>query len=189
MDINVNLHQLKDAFSSGQITSKIWLCEELEKNYKHVDKIWVYGGWYGITAFLLKSRGIISVNEIKSFDIDPACEIIADLINENWVWQNWQFKALTQDVNKLQPKDNNPDIIINTSVEHFDKNDWWDNIPKGTVVCLQTNNMNHHNHSSRFQNINEFVENFPLTEIDYVGEKEFVYPTWQFTRYMLIGSK
>jgi hypothetical protein len=77
----------KDAFSSGQIGSKIWLCEKLEKLNWSSDLTYIYGGWYGITAFLLLSRGKFNVSKIRSLDIDPSCEPIADMINENWVWQ------------------------------------------------------------------------------------------------------
>jgi hypothetical protein len=88
---------LNDAFSSGQIGSKLWLCEESEKCFETIDTIWIYGGWYGLTAFLLKSRNKINIGKIRSFDIDPSCESTADLINENWVYSDWQFKATTKD--------------------------------------------------------------------------------------------
>lgn len=189
MKISVNLYELKDAFSSGQISSKIWLCEELEKNFKQIDKIWIYGGWYGLTALLLKTRDKIAIQEIKSYDKDPSCEPIADLFNENWVWQKWQFKAFTADVNSLKPKYDEVDLIINTSVEHFEDNTWWVNIPEGTVVALQANNMNHENHSSIYNSADQFISRFPMAETFYAGEKEFVYPNWKFTRYMLIGMK
>ena len=93
----------KDAFSSGQIGSKIWLCEELEKIGWQSDFTYIYGGWHGITAFLLLSRGIFNVNRIRSIDIDPSAEPIADMINENWVWQEWKFKSFTNDCNNFDP--------------------------------------------------------------------------------------
>ena len=61
----------KDAFSSGQVGSKIWLCEELEKLFDNIDSVWIYGGWYGITAFLLRSRGQLDIGTIRSYDVDP----------------------------------------------------------------------------------------------------------------------
>ena len=84
--LNVN----KDAFSSGQIGSKLWLCEELEKLFDTIDSIWIYGGWYAVTAFLLNSRNNIKIEYIRSYDVDPACAEVADMINENWVYQNWK---------------------------------------------------------------------------------------------------
>jgi hypothetical protein len=177
----------KDAFSSGQIGSKIWLCEELEKLNWYSSMTYIYGGWHGLTAFLLLSRGNFLVEKIRSLDIDPNCEAIADMINENWVWQGWKFKAFTQDCNLF----NAPygDLIINTSTEHFESNQWFDNIAPGTRVILQGNNMHHDEDTHIVNSINEFADLYPLTTTLYQGSKDFVYPDWKFTRYMLIGIK
>ena len=177
----------KDAFSSGQIGSKLWLCEELEKVVNSVDTIWIYGGWYGLTGFLLCSRNNIQIKEIRSIDINPACEEAADMINENWKWQNWKFKAVTMDCNKIVPV--GIDLIINTSTEHFESMNWWYNIPTGTFVVLQGNNMPHEDHKIHSATLEDFVDQYPLTDYYFKGVKEFKYPEWEFTRYMIIGIK
>jgi len=182
----MNILANKDAFSSGQIGSKIWLCEELEKLEWTSNLTYVYAGWYGITAFLLLSRGKFKVDRIRSLDIDPKCESVADAINENWVWQNWKFKAFTQDCDKFVK--GGPDLIINTSTEHFDSMEWFSNIPSGTRVVLQGNNMPHDDHVVHSETLEDFINTYPLKSIDYKGEKEFKYPDWSFTRYMLIGT-
>jgi hypothetical protein len=178
-----------DAFSNGQVESKLWLCENLEKISSIENaKIWILGGWYGIQAFLLLSRGNLNIKEIRSFDIDPECESIADKINNNWEIQQWKFKAITQDCNTLDYT-NTPDIVINTSTEHFSSMEWFNRIPKGTLVCLQGNDMNHEDHHSQYTDLNSFANSFPLTEVKYIGEHKFSYPSWSFTRFMLIGRK
>jgi len=179
-----------DAFSSGQVASKLWLCEELEKLFKSMNNIWIYGGWYGVTAFLLRSRGNINISTIRSFDVDAECEITADIINENWVWREWQFKAFTADCNTLDPSTSDgPDLIINTSTEHFESLDWWNNIPKGKIVVLQGNNMPHKDHHIYSDCLETFTKTFPLSELLYSGQKDFDYVTWNFSRFMLIGIK
>lgn len=178
----------KDAFSNGQIGSKIWLCEQLELLFDDIDTIWIYGGWYGMTAFLLKSRGNINISTIRSYDIDPSCEAIADMINENWVYQDWQFKSHTADCSILKPTLGNPDLIINTSTEHFDTLEWWNNIPNGTYVALQGNNMPHDDHVIHSTSLVDFCNLYPLDSVLYKGELEFSYPDWSFTRFMLIGK-
>lgn len=177
----------KDAFSSGQITSKIWLCEELENLFDSIDNISIYGGWYGVTAFLLRSRNNIKISKIYSYDLDPHCEQIADTVNENWVIQKWQFKSFTTDCNELVPND--ADLIINTSTEHFQSMNWFKNIPKGKIVALQGNNMPHEDHFYCSHTIQDFISQFEVTSILYHGEKDFVYPDWSFKRFMLIGIK
>jgi len=181
--MNVN----RDAFSSGQIGSKLWLCEELEKLNWNSELTYIYGGWYGITAFLLLSRGNFQVNRIQSFDADPSCEAVADMINENWVWQDWKFKAFTQDCDKCVK--GNPDLIINTSTEHFETMDWFNNISAGTRVILQGNNMLHEDHTVHSANLEEFKKLYPLTVYNFEGAKTFDYPDWSFTRFMIIGEK
>jgi hypothetical protein len=177
----------KDAFSSGQIGSKIWLCEKLEETGWTSDLTYIYGGWYGVTAFLLLSRGKFQVNKIRSLDIDPACEPIADMFNENWVWQEWKFKAFTQDCNNFEGQYG--DLIINTSTEHFETKEWFDRIPQGTRVVLQGNNMPHEDHVIHTETVDQFAQEYPLTVYNYLGQKNFVYPNWSFTRFMLIGEK
>ena len=177
----------KDAFSNGQIDSKLWLCQTLE-TYRWSSKLTrIYGGWYGILAFLLLSRGKFKVGRIESYDVDPTCEAIADMINENWVIKEWQFKAHTNDCSQLLP--GNPDLIINTSTEHFDTMDWFNNIPNGTRVILQGNNMPHDDHCVHSATLADFVAQYPLSEITYQGSLDFTYPDWKFTRYMVIGVK
>jgi hypothetical protein len=179
----------KDAFSSGQIGSKIWLCEELERLFTSFDHVWIYGGWYGVSAFLLNSRGNIRIGKIRSYDLDPACETVADMINENWVIDNWKFKAHTRDCNLLDLDWHGPDLVINTSTEHFESLDWWNGIPKGTTVALQGNNMPHEDHHIHSSSLDEFIGTYPVSNLLYRGQKDFEYPTWKFSRFMLIGIK
>jgi len=178
----------KDALSNGQIDSKLWLCEQLENLFDQIDTIWIYGGWYGLTAFLLRSRNKVRISKIYSLDVDPACEEVADMINENWVFKEWQFKAFTHNCN-LPFKKDFPDLIINTSTEHFDSMDWYHRIPKGTCVALQGNNMKHDDHIINCNSLEEFQHIFSLSDVLYKGQIDFEYPTWSFTRFMVIGIK
>ena len=177
----------RDAFSNGQIDSKLWLCRELERLNWSSNLTHIYAGWYGITAFLLLSRENFKVDRIESYDIDPSCQPLADMINENWVFKEWQFKAFTYDCNL--PFDRNPDLIINTSTEHFNNLDWFDNIPVGTRVILQGNNMPHDTHIVHSKNLEDFKNHYKISEIDYEGSLDFNYPSWNFTRFMIIGKK
>lgn len=177
----------KDAFSNGQMDSKLWLCRELENLDWDSKLTRIYAGWYGITGFLLLSREKFMVDRIESYDVDPACETVADMINENWVIKEWKFKAYTRDCNTVLSGD--PDLIINTSTEHFDSMNWFNNIPKGTRVILQGNDMPHDDHVVHSATLDDFIDHYPLTSIDYYGSLDFVYPDSQFTRYMIIGTK
>lgn len=182
----MNMLVNKDAFSNGQIDSKLWLCEELERLEWSSDLTYIYAGWYGITSFLLLSRGKFRVNKIRSLDIDPTCQPVADMINENWVFKEWKFKAFTQDCNNFEGQYG--DLVINTSTEHFDSMEWFSRLPKGTRVILQGNNMPHDDHFVHTDTLEDFVNTYPLSSIAYYGHRVFDYPEWSFTRYMLIGT-
>jgi len=180
MEFNAN------AFSHGQITSKLWLCQELEQLAWTSNYTQVYGGWHGLVSFLLLSREKFQVNRIESFDMDPSCEAIANLINENWLKQG-KFNAYTEDCNI--PMLGIPDLVINTSTEHFSSLAWFDKIPKGTRVALQGNNMAHDDHVVHSNSLTDFANQFKLADVAYSGSRDFKYPTWSFTRYMIIGTR
>lgn len=180
----LNIHQ--DAFASGQIGSKIWLCEELERTGWASDLTWIYGGWYATTAFLLRARGRYQVGMIESFDLDPACAQAARLLNENWVWRG-EFQAHTQDCDEITEVW--ADTIINTATEHFHSDLWWQRIPKGTRVVLQSNDMPHRDHVEHIRSVDEMLARYPLKEVCFAGSLDFDYPDWGFTRYMTIGVR
>ena len=103
-----------DALSIGQIKSKNWLIDRL--HWETCDgylpgngMIFIVGGWYGtLAAMMLEDRKYVfssSSNfhnmKIRSFDWDPECAPIADSINNTWVQNNWQFKAITEDMYEI----------------------------------------------------------------------------------------
>jgi hypothetical protein len=177
----------KDAFSNGQIDSKLWLCRELERLDWSSKLTHIYGGWYGVLSFLLLSREQFHVDRIESYDLDPACESVADMINNNWLIKDWKFKAYTADCDFLDKT--RPDLIINTSSEHFDSMLWFDTIPKGTRIVIQGNNMPHDDHVVHTESLEDFIKQYTLSKLIYSGSLDFHYPDWSFTRYMIIGYK
>ena len=185
-----------DAFSDSQLASKLWLCREIEKifhNQKALN-IWILGGWFGGLAFLLFCRERLDIKSICSFDLNPIHTKQAKIVNENWLKEN-KFKAETMDCNKLNytPFSFNdwaePDLIINTSVEHFYSKKWFFNIPEGKKVVLQSNDLKIKEHVSCTYSEDEFKKSFPLQKIDYSGSLKFDYIAHSFSRFMLIGKK
>ena len=180
-----------DAFSSAQIQSKLWLIQSLERCLDNKTLgycIYILAGWYGITNLLLRTRNNIRIKEVRSFDIDPSCQEAADAINNLWVWKNWEFKAITQDINSVDYSAG-PDVVINSSVEHMSSNIWFDNIPKGTIVCLQASDMDHDDHVNKFKNSFDMMDAYKLREYLFEGTKMFEYEDKLFSRSMIIGIK
>lgn len=136
-----------DSVWDGQITSKCWLVNTLNsvvENDKRSHNIYVFGGWTGILSNMLLSHLNQPVNKIRSIDIDPWCEKIADDVNKIHEMADWRFKAVTADMRAYEYEHNlPPDIVINTSSEHVDQETydyWYRNIPRGTIVVVQGNN-------------------------------------------------
>lgn len=190
------LHEVDlDSFASSQIGSKLWLIERLEECLATIQaptagyKIWLYGGWYGVTNLLMRVRGVIPVELVRSIDRDPAVEPIADRINKFWEWQDWQFKAITGDVNEVNYSQDNPHIIINSSVEHMGPGPWFDRIPKGTIVVVQGSDLPHDDHVRRILTIDELRSACPMDRELYSGSITFNYPGLELKRFMIIGLK
>ena len=49
--------------------------------------------------------------------------------------------------------------------------------------------MPHEDHHIHSNSAEEFVAMYPLSQIAFAGQKDFIYPTWRFSRYMVIGTK
>jgi hypothetical protein len=183
-----------DAFSTAQMQSKLWLVDRLERTleeHRPIEdgyRIWILAGWYAVANLLIRVRGKLPVLEVRSFDQDPACEAVADSINNLWVYRAWEFKAHTVDINLLEYKPT-PDVVINSSVEHMRSNLWFENIPKGTVVCLQASDMIDKDHVNAMSSIRDLMIKYPLDEVLYDGIKRFEFEDKAFNRVMIIGVK
>ena len=95
---------------------------------------------------------------------------------------NIQIKNLQNQAVNVNVK---PNLIINTSCEHMNQ-DWYNNLPQGMLVCLQTNDFfDQEQHINCVTGIEQAKEKYPMSEILYEGEIE----TWKYNRYMLIGEK
>ena len=195
---------LADAFSKGQIESKFWLIDELSKVRQSLGVVFVLGGWYGILPTLMFESELFEIEKIRSFDIDESCANIADTMNRDpLVTDGWIFKASTADMYELdydlttyvtkrfnQTEEILQDVantIINTSCEHLKDFDfWWNKIPNGTLTILQSNNFfDAPDHFNCMNNLDEFVNSAPMSEILFQGELHLE----KYTRFMVIGIK
>jgi hypothetical protein len=178
-----------DAFSRGQITSKIWAAEELEKVVKANNltplSIYLLGGWYALLFFILKSRNNIEIGRCRSFDLNPSACTAANFINETWIADDWLFRSQPQDINALAYDDAICNCVINTSTEHMDRNIWWENIPAGMLCLLQSNDLAIDDHINKVDSLEEFKLKYTFSKILFEGETLVD----GYHRYMLIGFK
>lgn len=194
--------ELTAALSAGQVESKRWLIEELEKLDRPLGTVFVLGGWWGLLpAMLFESR--VRADRIRSFDIDASCAPVADTINRRYVMDAWKFKASTQDMLQMRYDryayqtsradgsevrlDESPDTIINTSCEHIrDFKEWWRLIPRGKLVVLQSNDFRAPaEHVNCSGSLEEFAASAPMAETLFRGELDLP----DYKRFMLVGIK
>jgi hypothetical protein len=179
-----------DAWSQGQVRSKMWLLETLEplaRNDRH-SQIWILGGWYGLLAFMLFTRNQIQPHLVTSFDIDPDANKKAEVLNNSWAFDPIRFTAKTADCMKLDFQLNKPDVVINTSCEHFPSS-WSEALPAGILVALQSTDMPHSEHVFGVKSLKEFLSQYDIfSQVLYSGEMHFKYPDLEFSRFMIIGK-
>lgn len=188
--MNVN----PDSFSSSQVLSKLWLAETLEgvldKNHiQNPLRILILGGWYGTLHFIFQVRKKIKIEKTVSIDLDEEANEIAEKINSTWIWKNRKFDPIFGNANGFNYSREDFDLVINTSVEHFDSDQWFENIPEGSIVVLQSNDMKHEEHCNNHDSLQDFSECYPLDEIYYKGVKLFEFSKMTFKRFMIIGKK
>jgi hypothetical protein len=199
-DIN-NVQFDQDCFSQGQLKSKMWLVTELKKLDINLGTVFLCAGWYATLATMLFEGGF-NLQKIRSFDIDPSCEQIAERFNKIWEANKWMFKASTADIFDLNYSNATytvkkpdgqvvlndiPDTIINTSCEHIaDFDQWYNLIPNGKLVVLQTNDyFEIEDHVNCSASLDDFAKQTPMSQCLYQG----VIDLGKYRRFMRIGKK
>ena len=171
-----------DAFWSGQLNSKEWLITNLRKNVKKVVSIDIHGGWVGVLASMLFQSDIY-IKHIRSVDIDPTCESIANMMNKKEEIAG-MFRAVTSDMCEIR---SDADVVINTSCEHITQDQyelWVSGMPRNSLLVLQSNNYNINEHVRIANSLDEFKDQCQLGSILYAGELDL--PLYK--RFMIIGQ-
>jgi len=197
---------VQDAFSRGQVKSKIWLATELEKIKTNFNAVFLLGGWYGQ---LLKYFDAVDIEYKKAriIDIDKtACQISDTVFNLNRL-TNFDVKSAETNINDIEwtktgalykvtdynkEKQYNeslmPDLIINSSAEHM-SDDWFFNIKfknytSDPIIVIQTNNLfDIPEHINCVHSVDHMKKKFPMRDILYQGELQLS----GYKRFMLIG--
>ena len=181
-----------DAFSHGQIKSKLWLCEQIEPYLENANVI-ILGSWYNILAFMMLTRCQHKYNQITGIDLDQSCAPIANKLCDAWIVD--QYDAKVKNVHGFA---DNADyfgvsLVINCSAEHFTDQSWFDKIPAGMLVCIQSSNMTDPAAPWLITNpsptLASFISKYNLTTTYMADTMRIQYDQWGYDRYMIIGIK
>lgn len=195
---------LIDAFSKGQIKSKIWLLENIVKYFDLNNKtIFLLGGWIGVLPAMLFWH--TSVKNIRNIELDINCIRISNWLLKDKLIEELRYATIYNDMNNLDYysniwhyfnyentaeiiKNEKIDLVINTSTEHLvNFNSWWDKIPKGMGFVLQSNNFaDVKEHVNLYSSLTNFEKSLgKVSEIFFKGELDLTI----YKRFMIIGKK
>ena len=175
------VHSLDDNHWRG----KKWMADLIKNYHRHNHgNILVMGGWYGLMAYQLRKLYPNESMNITTIDMDPRCaEIGYKLFHD----QKISFK--TGDVKDLDIWDYS--IIVNTSVEHMDREfvkQLITNKDPNTVLGLQSNDyydeLSHINCDDSVDNFVQWVE--PMlseSKVRYWGTMQLS----TFKRFSIVG--
>jgi hypothetical protein len=177
-----------DAFWAGQIDSKVWLIEELNKLHSESSDVYIFGGWIGVLASMMFQASTFPINKMRSIDLDPWCESVADMMCKPHEMNQWKFKAITADMSEYQ-YESNPTLVINTSTEHVTQDSydiWYNLIPTGTLVVAQGNDFfDCIEHIRCTDNLEDFKKVNRVSNPLFSGALE----TYMYQRFMCIWRK
>lgn len=173
--------RLLESFWESQITSKAWLINTIKMlDLPIKGDVYVFGGWYGILASLIKDE--FSYQNVYTIDKDPSCKYVGEGIDD-------RIHFITGDMKDFQFKNENIGLVINTSTEHIHQeifNSWLKNVPNEIPIVLQGNDFFSCKEHVRCSNsLENFMLNNRLDKVVFKGALNCK----QFTRFMIIGYK
>lgn len=184
---NTQADVANDLFSKSQVQSKAWMAETLNKFKQQYGDIVVLGGWFGQHYWYLDS---FKFNKLYNVDLD------ADTLDksENIITNAGKYKTIAADVLQVITADGaviienqhiDADLIINTSSEHM-TTEWFDRLPLGQTVLLQSNDMlGMAGHINCVRDQEELKQRYQMRQVLFSGELSLS----KGKRFMLYGIK
>lgn len=178
-------YSLQGSFTPDLVFSKLWLIRELSKIDPEIDTVYVLGSWYGNLALLLDRSHDIQVRRVINVEINPKfLKGSKELLSRHGVDN---VKYMQKDANKLDYRRlGNQDVVINTSLTDMPGQNWFENIPKGTLVVLQARDRDP---GEQFDSPADIEQKFPLSQVLYSGTLDLEDPETEYHRFMVIGIK
>jgi len=171
---------LEGSFTPDLQYSKVWLLDEVQKilGKTQLDTIYNLGSWYSnMGLFLVANK--LGFNKLINVDIDKDTlttgQKLLDKLGISDKVEHMHKDANTLDYRQLKQ----PGLVINTSTNDIDGDDWLKNIPEGTLVAMQGRN----------GTLEEFDKQYPLDKTYFLDEVELEDPETEYERFMKIGVK
>ena len=168
---------LTGSFGEDLIFNKAWLIRELAKIQDSFSTIYILGSWYGNMSLLL-ARSQIEYQHIVNVDSNServskgqtiACHLGLDD----------RIESIVKDANTLDYRSLDQDgAVINCSIHDMPNSGWFDHIPNGTMVVLQSR-----------QDVNHQLDSYQFSKVLYQGSLDLTDPETEYTSLLQIGIK
>jgi len=193
---NIPQINISESISPNQISSKLWLVQELKKTISNIPlNIEIVGGWFGwpLIGMLYKE---FDIEKIFMYDIDKnACRVAIqyrEIFNKNkddiWILnENYWTRSVKRYV---------PNLVINCSSEHMKETFYeFNNYSKDCIFAIQSNNMFHiEDHVNCVEDEDDMIFRHGIRNIVYSGNQNII--EWDgfeikdstYKRFMVIGK-
>ena len=165
------------SFDRGLIFNKLWLIHELAKIKHTFSTIYILGSWYGNLSILL-ARSDIDYKHIVNVDTDAKRVRQGQAIAKQMHVAD-RIEPMVADANELDYRqlDSNG-LVINCSIHDMPNSGWFDHIPRGVMVALQSRT-----------DVDHDINSYALKTILYDGTKQLADPETEYTSLLRIGIR
>ena len=168
---------LAGSFDRGLIFNKLWLIHELATIKDTFSTIYILGSWYGNLSILL-ARSDIDYKHIVNVDTDAKRVRQGQAIAKQMHVAD-RIEPMVADANELDYRqlDSNG-LVINCSIHDMPNSGWFDHIPRGVMVALQSRT-----------DVDHDIDSYALKPILYDGTKQLADPETEYTSLLRIGIR
>jgi hypothetical protein len=176
---NLSFENLRDALSSGQLCSKLWLLRALKTLNLEASNVYHLGCWHGLLGLWVSQsmNADLHLVDIDKDSVDLASAVCCGNTIYPYVCDSEEFTRLYRPLTD--------ELFLNTSCEHM-SNQWVANLLPGTqVVAQSTNYLLGDGHVNTVDSAESFEKSLGLSKVLYQGTLKFP----MYERYMIIGKK
>jgi hypothetical protein len=168
---------MRGSFESGLILNKLWLLHELQKIQDQFSTIYILGSWYGNMSILL-AKSEIQYDHIVNVDQDAAVVRRAHQISRVMGIDD-RIEPMVRDANELDYRQLDQDgLVINCSCHDMENQGWFDHIPAGVLVALQSRD-----------DVDDDLSEYHLSDTLYQGTRSAEDPETDYQSLLRIGVK
>lgn len=186
--IEVNPNTSKGSYGKGLNLARLWSLINLKKVKTDFDTIYIVGSWYSnISIMFHLLRKYFSFNKIINVESDKKRLIAGQKIVDKIGIDN--IEPMYADANELDYRQlGNNGLVICFSCTNIRGREWFNNIPKGTLVMLQARD-NDPGAVNNYISFDDFSNEYPMSKTLLLDEIQLEDPQTEYNCWLKIGVK